>query len=164
MWSRSTRRVTDFLWCAATADTGSTICFTQHPAYLTMPVGSPKWGMYFLYSVLDLCPCTRLVSDTCSAGAVDMGHEIESSDTLDDGPLQKDYIKYPFWNCMHTPSFSGGAENGLPSNGLVLILGTMLQAGRSQVRDPMRWIKFFNWPNPSSRTRGPWVYSSSNRN
>jgi hypothetical protein len=29
--------------------------------------------------------------------------------------------------------------------------GTMLQAGRSRVRVPMRWI-FFNWPNPSSRT------------
>jgi hypothetical protein len=29
--------------------------------------------------------------------------------------------------------------------------GTMLQAGRSRVWVPMRWI-FFNWPNPSSRT------------
>jgi hypothetical protein len=29
--------------------------------------------------------------------------------------------------------------------------GAMLQAGRSLVRFPMRWI-FFNWPNPSSRT------------
>jgi hypothetical protein len=29
--------------------------------------------------------------------------------------------------------------------------GTMLQAGRSRVRVPMRWI-FFNWPNSSSRT------------
>jgi hypothetical protein len=29
--------------------------------------------------------------------------------------------------------------------------GTMLQAGRSRVRVPMRWI-FFKWPNPSSRT------------
>jgi hypothetical protein len=29
--------------------------------------------------------------------------------------------------------------------------GTMLQAGRSQVQVPMRWI-FFNWPNPSSHT------------
>jgi hypothetical protein len=32
--------------------------------------------------------------------------------------------------------------------------GAMLQAGRSRVRDPMRWI-FFNLPNPFSRTR-PW--------
>jgi hypothetical protein len=29
--------------------------------------------------------------------------------------------------------------------------GTMLQAGRSQVRVPMRWI-FLNLPNPSGRT------------
>jgi hypothetical protein len=29
--------------------------------------------------------------------------------------------------------------------------GTMLQAGRSRVRVPMKWI-FFNWLNPSSRT------------
>jgi hypothetical protein len=28
----------------------------------------------------------------------------------------------------------------------------MLQAGRSRVRVPMRWIFFFNLPNPSSRT------------
>jgi hypothetical protein len=34
----------------------------------------------------------------------------------------------------------------------------MLQAGRSRVRDPMRWI-FFNLPNPSS----PGVDSASNR-
>jgi hypothetical protein len=30
--------------------------------------------------------------------------------------------------------------------------GTMLQAGRSRVRFPMRSLDFFNWPNPSSRT------------
>jgi hypothetical protein len=28
--------------------------------------------------------------------------------------------------------------------------GTMLQAGRSRVWDPIRWINFFNVPNPSS--------------
>jgi hypothetical protein len=28
----------------------------------------------------------------------------------------------------------------------------MLQVGRSRVRVPMRWIFFFNLPNPSSRT------------
>jgi hypothetical protein len=39
----------------------------------------------------------------------------------------------------------------------------MLQAGRSRVRVPMRWI-FFNWPNPSSRTMAPGVDSASNRN
>jgi hypothetical protein len=33
--------------------------------------------------------------------------------------------------------------------GSVVGWGTMLQAGRSRVRVPMRWI-FFNWPNPSS--------------
>jgi hypothetical protein len=38
--------------------------------------------------------------------------------------------------------------------------GAMLQAGRSRVRGPMRWINFFGLPNPSSRTR-PWA---SNRN
>jgi hypothetical protein len=30
----------------------------------------------------------------------------------------------------------------------------MQQAGRSQVRVPMRWV-FFNSPNPSSRTMAP---------
>jgi hypothetical protein len=30
--------------------------------------------------------------------------------------------------------------------------GTTLQAGRSRVRVPMRWIFFFNLPNPSGRT------------
>jgi hypothetical protein len=31
----------------------------------------------------------------------------------------------------------------------------MLQAGRSRVRVPMRWIFFFNLPNPSNRTMAP---------
>jgi hypothetical protein len=30
--------------------------------------------------------------------------------------------------------------------------GTMLQAGRSWVRFPMRTVYFFSWPNPSSHT------------
>jgi hypothetical protein len=38
----------------------------------------------------------------------------------------------------------------LLSRGRVVGWGTMLQAGRSRVRIPIRWI--FNWPNPSSRT------------
>jgi hypothetical protein len=39
---------------------------------------------------------------------------------------------------------------------LTLLKGTrtMLQAGRSRVREPTKWI-FFNLPNPSGRTR-PW--------
>jgi hypothetical protein len=37
------------------------------------------------------------------------------------------------------------------ASGSVVGWGTMLQAGRSRVRVPMRWI-FFNWSNPSSRT------------
>jgi hypothetical protein len=37
------------------------------------------------------------------------------------------------------------------ARGSVVGWDTMLQAGRSRVRVPMRWI-FFNWPNPSSRT------------
>jgi hypothetical protein len=37
------------------------------------------------------------------------------------------------------------------ARGSVVGWGTMLQAGRSLVPFPMRWI-FFNWPNPSSRT------------
>jgi hypothetical protein len=32
-------------------------------------------------------------------------------------------------------------------------IGTMLQAGRSRVRDPMRWLNWFNLTKPSSRTR-----------
>jgi hypothetical protein len=35
------------------------------------------------------------------------------------------------------------------------IRSTMLEAGRSRVRDPMRWMNFFNLPNPSNRTK--WV-------
>jgi hypothetical protein len=42
--------------------------------------------------------------------------------------------------------------------------GTMLQARRSRVRVPMRWILFFNSPNPSSRTAALAVDSASNRN
>jgi hypothetical protein len=38
--------------------------------------------------------------------------------------------------------------------------GTMLQAGRSRVRVPIRSLEFFNSPNSSS----PGVYSASNRN
>jgi hypothetical protein len=38
----------------------------------------------------------------------------------------------------------------------------MLQAGRSRVQVPMRWI-FLHWPNPSGRTV-PGVDSASNRN
>jgi hypothetical protein len=38
----------------------------------------------------------------------------------------------------------------------------MLQAGRSRVQVPMRWI-FLNWPNPSGHT-GPGVDPASNRN
>jgi hypothetical protein len=37
------------------------------------------------------------------------------------------------------------------ARGSVVGWGTMLQAGRSRIRVPMRWI-FFNLPNPSSRT------------
>jgi hypothetical protein len=36
------------------------------------------------------------------------------------------------------------------ARGSVVGWGTMLQAGKSRVRDPMRWI-FSIWPNPSSR-------------
>jgi hypothetical protein len=40
----------------------------------------------------------------------------------------------------------------LRARGSVVGWGTMLQAGRSRVRVPMRWIFFFNLPIPSSRT------------
>jgi hypothetical protein len=40
----------------------------------------------------------------------------------------------------------------------------MLQAGRSQFRDPMRSLIFSNLSNPSSPALGPGVYSTSNRN
>jgi hypothetical protein len=38
------------------------------------------------------------------------------------------------------------------SRGSVVGWGTMLQAGRSRVRVPMRWIFFFNLPIPSSHS------------
>jgi hypothetical protein len=41
------------------------------------------------------------------------------------------------------------------SHGSVVGWGTMLQARRSRIRDPMRSMKFFYLPNPSSHTR-PW--------
>jgi hypothetical protein len=41
--------------------------------------------------------------------------------------------------------------------------GTMLQAGRSRVREPMIWKIFINLPPPSSHTR-PWDLLGSNRN
>jgi hypothetical protein len=37
------------------------------------------------------------------------------------------------------------------ARGSVVGWGTILQAGMSRDRIPMRWI-YFNWPNPSSRT------------
>jgi hypothetical protein len=39
------------------------------------------------------------------------------------------------------------------ARGRVVSWGTILQAGRSRVRVPMRWFFFFNLPNPSSRTK-----------
>jgi hypothetical protein len=38
------------------------------------------------------------------------------------------------------------------TGGRVVGWGIMLQAGRSQVRFPIKSLDFFNWPNPSSRT------------
>jgi hypothetical protein len=46
--------------------------------------------------------------------------------------------------------------------GSIVGWGTMLQAGRSRDRVPMRWI-FFNWPNPSSRTMALELTQPSNR-
>jgi hypothetical protein len=39
----------------------------------------------------------------------------------------------------------------LGARGSVVGWGTMLQAGRSRDLIPMRWIFFFNWPNPYSQ-------------
>jgi hypothetical protein len=39
----------------------------------------------------------------------------------------------------------------------------MLQTGRLRVRDPMKWMNFFNLPNAPA-SLGPGVYSASNRN
>jgi hypothetical protein len=51
-------------------------------------------------------------------------------------------VNYPVEFCR--------AENNLYTRGSVVGWGTMLQAERSRVRVPMKWI-FFNWTNPSSR-------------
>jgi hypothetical protein len=56
-------------------------------------------------------------------------------------------------------------ERERETRGSVAGWGTMLQAGESRVRLPMRSINFFIWPSPSSRThysRG--IDSASNRN
>jgi hypothetical protein len=39
------------------------------------------------------------------------------------------------------------------ARGNVVGWGTMLQAGKSRVWLPMRLLDFFNWPNPSNRTK-----------
>jgi hypothetical protein len=56
---------------------------------------------------------------------------------------------------IHTSSFSVKIRHNYkttyPQKLLTQNNTTKLQAGRSQVRVPMRWI-FFNWPDPSSRT------------
>jgi hypothetical protein len=46
-------------------------------------------------------------------------------------------------------------SSGVGARGSVVGWGTMLQAGRSRVRVPMRWI-FFNLPNPSSHNMDLW--------
>jgi hypothetical protein len=51
---------------------------------------------------------------------------------------------------LRSPEFVWVTEE-IGARGSVVGWGTMLQAGRSRIRVPMRWI-FFNWPNPSSRT------------
>jgi hypothetical protein len=40
----------------------------------------------------------------------------------------------------------------------------MLQVGRSQVRDPIRWINFFSMDIILPAALGPGDYSASNRN
>jgi hypothetical protein len=54
-------------------------------------------------------------------------------------------IRLP-WHIIHHISYYCGACGG------VFGWGTMLQAGKSRVRIPMRWNFFFNLPNPSNRT------------
>jgi hypothetical protein len=54
------------------------------------------------------------------------------------------FMKYAIHINYRSHTFWTGAR------GSVVGWGTMLQAGRSRVRVPMRWI-FINWPNPSSR-------------
>jgi hypothetical protein len=44
------------------------------------------------------------------------------------------------------------AQLNCGARGNVVGWGTMLQAGRSRFRFPMRSLLLFNWPNPSSRT------------
>jgi hypothetical protein len=53
------------------------------------------------------------------------------------------------WRVYAVKSFYSFSYFISGTRGSVVGWGTMLQAGRSRVRVPMRWI-FFNWPNSSS--------------
>jgi hypothetical protein len=55
------------------------------------------------------------------------------------------FIIYYLMQNLYTVPVIGGARSSIVG------WGTMLQARRSRVRVPKRWI-FFSWPNPYSRT------------
>jgi hypothetical protein len=55
------------------------------------------------------------------------------------------------WPCQ-TLMLSNQSSTLECARGSVVGSCTILQAGRSRVRVPMRWIFFFNLPNPSSHT------------
>jgi hypothetical protein len=55
-------------------------------------------------------------------------------------------------NSHFLPNYFQFITHPTGARGKVVGWGTMLEAGRSRIRFPMRSLDFFNWSNPSSRT------------
>jgi hypothetical protein len=64
----------------------------------------------------------------------------------------KHYINCRFCLAANEVAYFNVVLHQLGTRGRVVGWGSMLQAGRSRVRFPMRSLDFFIWPNPSSRT------------
>jgi hypothetical protein len=91
-----------------------------------------SWRIHRVLTVtcLDACWC-----------AAYLRHELSSLTRKPGSRVRIPHKAWMFGMCMCL--FCG-------ARGSVIGWGIMLQAGRSRVRVPMKWI-FFSWPNPSSR-------------